>query len=177
MTRRRTSAITLSVLVALTVAAAMVGWSAMTAPFPTAEDLPPCVATDIAKGQEVFPDQVTISVFNASRRNGLASRTMSNLTERGFVSAGTGNAKDAEKVRGVQIWADNAKNPAVELVRAQFKSAKVVAGDALGPGVVIVTGDGRTGLRPPRKSPTSVKAKSPSSICSPLGATDGLTPP
>ena len=177
MTTRGTSAITLAVLGVLTLVAAVVGWTAMTAPFPAADDLPPCVRTEIQKGQEVFPDQVTISVHNASSRNGLASRTMSDLTERGFVSGGTGNATDAKKIRGVQIWADNGKNPAVALVRAQFRSAKVVSGSALGPGVVIVVGDGDVSLAGAKKSPTSVKAKSPASICSPPGSDDGLTTP
>lgn len=171
MDARATSRLTLTALVVLTVAAAVVGWQAMTAPFPEAEDLPPCVETRISEAQEVFPDQVTVSVFNASRRNGLASRTMNALTDRGFVSAGTGNAPDV-RVRGVQIWAQNAKNPAVALVRGQFRNAKVTTGPALGPGVVVVVGDGNVALRPPRKAPTSHMATGPATICSPPGSTD-----
>src|SRR5690606_25784557 len=112
--------------------------------------------TEISAGQEVFPDQVTISVHNASRRNGLASRTMTDLTDRGFVSGGTGNAPSDKPVKGVQIWADNARNPAVALVRSQFQRAEVVSGSALGPGVVIVVGDGNAALRRAKKSPTSI---------------------
>lgn len=171
MDARTTSRITLATLVALTLVAAVVGWKAMTAPFPVAEDLPPCVDTRISEGQDVFPDQVTLSVFNASRRNGLASRTMNKLTNRGFVRARTGNAPDT-KVRGVQIWAENAKNPAVALVRAQFRRAKVTTGPALGPGVVVVVGDGKVGLRRPRKSPASYTSPAAATICSPPGSTD-----
>ena len=177
MNRRMTSAITLSSLSALTLVAAFVGWSAMTEPFPEAEDQPVCVSTELTKGQIVFPGQVAISVHNASRRNGLASSTMNDLTTRGFVSAGTGNAPETTTVRNVQIWADNAKNPAVALVRAQFRSAKVVSGDALGLGVVIVVGDGNAALRPPGKSPTSITARSQSRICSPPGSDEDLAAP
>ncbi|MBE7324053.1 LytR C-terminal domain-containing protein [Nocardioides sp. Y6] len=171
MDQKSKSRLTLASLVALLVVAAVVGWQAMTAPFPVAEDLPPCVDTSIAKGQEVFPDQVTVSVFNASRRNGLASRTMNGLTSRGFVSARTGNAPDT-RVRGVQIWSQNAKNPAVALVRSQFRRAKVTAGPALGPGVVVVVGDGNVAMKRPKKSPTSYVSTTPATICSPPGSTD-----
>lgn len=172
MQARARSRVTLAVLVALLVVAAVVGWQAMTAPFPTAEDLPPCVETQISEGQEVFPDQVTVSVFNASSRNGLASRTMNALIGRGFVSAGTGNAPPDTKFRGVQIWADNAKNPAVALLTSQFRNVKVVTGPALGPGVVVVAGDGDVGLRRPKRSPASHTAMAAATICSPLGSTD-----
>lgn len=166
------SRLTIAVLMLLLVLAAVVGWQAMTAPFPTAEDQPPCVETRISQGQEVFPDQVTVSVFNASSRNGLASRTMNGLIGRGFVSAGTGNAPADTAVRGVQVWAENAKNPAVALVTAQFRRAKVTTGPSLGPGVVVVVGDGDVGLRRPRKAPASHKATADATICSPLGSTD-----
>ncbi|GGD12745.1 LytR C-terminal domain-containing protein [Nocardioides daphniae] len=171
MSPAATARVTLASLVALVVLAAVVGWVALTSPFPTSEDLPPCVDTRIAKGQEVFPAQVTVSVFNASRRNGLASRTMGDLAGRGFVEARTGNVPDA-KVRGVQIWAENAKNPAVALVRAQFRNATVVKGKALGPGVVVVVGDGRVPMRDVGKAPTSVKSVGPATICSPPGSAD-----
>lgn len=171
MTSRTTSRVTMAVLVALVLVAAVVGWRAATAPFPKAEDQPPCVETQIAEGQEVFPDQVTVSVYNASRRNGLASRTMNGLTNRGFVAARTGNVKDTD-IKGVQIWATNAKNPAVALVRAQFRNVKVTPGEALGPGVVVILGDGDVGMR--KKAKTSVISPAAAEICSPLGATDDL---
>lgn len=170
MNAAATSRVTLASLVALTVLAAVVGWFAMTAPFPTSEDLPPCVETRISNGQEVFAAQVTVSVYNASRRNGLASRTMGDMTGRGFVAARTGNVN--KKVRGVQIWSSNAKNPAVALVRAQFRNAKVVKGEALGPGVVVVVGDGNISMRNVGKAPTSVKSTGPATICSPPGSAD-----
>lgn len=173
MDARTKSRVTLAGLVALLVVAAVVGWQAMTAPFPEAEDLPPCLDTQVSKGQEIFPDQVTVSVFNASRRNGLASRTMNGLTSRGFVAARTGNAPETEaRVRGVQIWAQNAKNPAVALVRQQFRRAKVTEGPSLGPGVVVVVGDGNVRLKRPRRSPTSYVSTTPTTICSPAGSTD-----
>lgn len=174
MNKRTQSLVTLSALAALTLLAAVVGFAALTAPFPTAEDQPVCVTTQIAADQEVFPEQVTISVYNASNRNGLASSTLNDLVERGFIGAGSGNAPGDTRVKGVQIWADNAKNPAVALVKGQFRNAKVVPGSELGPGVVVVVGTGKVSLRASGKAPVSTKSKSPSVICSPPGSSTGL---
>lgn len=174
MNTRTRSLVTLSALAALTLLAAVVGVAALTRPFPTAEDQPVCVSTRIAAGQEVFPEQVTISVYNASTRNGLASSTLNDLVDRGFIGAGSGNAPSDKPIKGVQIWADNAKNPAVALVKGQFRKAKVVSGSALGPGVVVVVGNGKVSLRPSGKAPISAKSKSPSVICSPPGSSSSL---
>src|SRR5690606_17599840 len=105
--KRMKSLVTLSTLTVLTLLAAVVGFAALTAPFPTAEDLPVCVSTRVVADQEVFPEQVTISVYNASNRNGLASSTLNDLVDRGFIGAGSGNAPGDKPVKGVQIWADN----------------------------------------------------------------------
>ncbi|WP_110240563.1 LytR C-terminal domain-containing protein [Nocardioides gilvus] len=174
MNKRMKSLVTLSTLTVLTLLAAVVGFAALTAPFPTAEDQPVCVTTQVAADQEVFPEQVTISVYNASNRNGLASSTLNDLVDRGFIGAGSGNAPGDKPVKGVQIWADNAKNPAVALVKGQFRKAKVVPGSALGPGVVVVVGTGKVSLRPSGKAPISATAKSPSVICSPPGSSSTL---
>lgn len=174
MTSRMKSLVTLSALTVLTLLAAVVGFAALTAPFPKAEDQPVCVKTQVAAGQEVFPEQVTISVYNASNRNGLASSTLNDLVDRGFIGAGSGNAPVDKPIKGVQIWADNAKNPAVALVKSQFRKAEVVPGSALGPGVVVVVGNGKVPLRSSGKAPISTKAESPSVICSPPGSSTGL---
>lgn len=175
MDARATSRVTLTVLTVMTLVAAALGVYWSFAPLPEAKEQPPCVETQIADGQEVFPDQVVVSVFNSSGRNGLASRTMNGLTDRGFVGARTGNVPD-EGIRGVQIWADSAKNPAVALVRAQFRKAEVTEGAALGPGVVVVLGNGNASMRPSGKAPTSRRSKGASTICSPFGATEITAP-
>ena len=141
--------------------AAVWGWSAATKPFPQHEPSPVCVDTKVAAGEWVFRDQVVVSVFNGSRRSRLASSTMSELAERGFVSAATGNAPQPSEA--TQILSSDPKNPAVVLVKRQFRGAKVVPGDALGPGVSVVVGEKFSSLR--RKQVESVRSKADSVIC------------
>ena len=167
MDARVRSAATLTVLSLLVVVAAVVGWRAATAPLPAAVETPDCIDTRVAVGDEVFPDQVAVSVFNGSRQNGIAARTLDELVDRGFHGVRTGNAP--KKIKGIEIWATNAKNPAVELVASQFRQVKVVQGEALGPGVVVVVGDGAKKMRAAAKAKPSVKATSIASICTPPG--------
>lgn len=156
------SALTLSVLCLLLVLGAAWGWSALTQPLPGGESAPVCVDTPVAAGTEVFRDQVVVSVFNGSRRAGLAGATMEQLEARGFIGADTGNAP--VQVPGVQIWSADPASPAVKLVRRQFRGAKVTPGDALGPGVVVVVGERFAGLAKDVESVTSAKD---ATICTP----------
>lgn len=156
---------TLSVLCLVVVVGAVFGWSAMTAPLPQVEQPPVCVEMPVAQGTDVFSDQVVIHVRNASRHNGLASRTMTDLVERGFVSGGTGNAPGG-RIKQVQIWSESGGDPAVRLVRAQFHNSRLVEKPGVGPGVTVVLGDNFEALRPARRAPTSVTAQSDSRICS-----------
>lgn len=164
MEARLRSALTLTTLTLLLVVAVVVGWSAVTKPLPELAETPLCVDTEVAAGEKVFPDQVAVSVFNAGQRNGLASKTMNLLVERGFVAADTGNAPEGTEVTHVQVWADDPQDPAVALVLAQFRKAEVVQGQALGLGVVVVVGDGFKKLG---KKVESVDAAAAATICSP----------
>ncbi len=60
------------------------GWSQMTEPFPGKVDAPICVDTSYAAGDELFVQDVTVSVLNASGREGLAGRTLPQLEDAGF---------------------------------------------------------------------------------------------
>lgn len=160
------SALTLTGLGLLVAAAAAWGWSAFTAPFPGDEPAPVCVDTSVAAGEEIFRDQVVVSVFNGSKRSGLAAATMEQLTGRGFVAADTGNAP--AQTPSTQIWSDDPANPAVQLVQRQFKGAKVVPGEALGAGVVVVVGDKFKALRP--KDVESVVAETDTRYCAAPGS-------
>jgi LytR cell envelope-related transcriptional attenuator len=166
---RLRSLLTLAGLSLLLVVATLVGWRAVTAPLPEIASTPVCVDTDLVSGEILFPDQVAVSVFNASARNGLATQTMNKLTRRGFVSAGTGNAPAGTEVTGVQIWGD-AESPAVSLVQQHFRSATVTVGPQLGLGVVVVVGDGYKSLRPGKESPPSVDVQAAATVCSPPGS-------
>jgi hypothetical protein len=157
------SALTLLVLCALLVVAAVWGWQAATQPFPGSAPLPLCVETTVRTGDQVFRDQVAVSVYNGSTRNGLAGATMEQLEDRGFVAADSDNAP--AKVEGVEIWSDEPRNAAVRLVARQFKGARIVSGKQLGRGVIVVVGESFKSLR--KKDVESVTASEPSTFCSP----------
>ncbi|PVG82365.1 hypothetical protein DDE18_12860 [Nocardioides gansuensis] len=156
------TATTLAVLSGLVVLASLWGWQATTKPLPHEEEIPLCSDTTVPAGTEIFRDQVVVSVFNGSTRTGLASATMEQLVERGFVEAETGNAP--KKVRTVEIWSDQPTNPAVQLVQQQFRGARVVSGEQLGLGVVVVVGEQFKELGP---NVESVTAAADATICSP----------
>ncbi len=132
MTAALKSLLTLAVLAALVAIAAVWGWAAFTEPLPQDEPVAICEDTAVAAGSEVRRDQVVVSVFNGSRRSGLAGATSAQLEERGFVAGDVGDSP--LPVASTQIWSADPTNPAVQLVQQQFKGAQVVPGDALGPG-------------------------------------------
>lgn len=160
------SALTLGGLVALVLVATVWGWAAFTEPFPEEEEIPICVDTPVTAGSEVRRDQVVVSVFNGSKRSGLASATEAQLEERGFVSGGIGDSP--LPAASTQIWSADPTNPAVQLVQQQFKGAQVVPGDALGPGVVVVIGEKFQALR--KKQVESVLAEADSTFCKATGS-------
>ncbi|MDN5893585.1 MAG: LytR C-terminal domain-containing protein [Nocardioides sp.] len=167
--RRKTSTMTLSVLAVLCVIGLVFGLKAVTADFPelTAAEEPACEARDFSAGDKVRVGDVAVSVYNAGSSSGAASKTMTQLIERGFGRGDSGNAPKGTKVRSAQIWADDAKDPAVRLVRRQLgRGTKIVPDkDTLGPGVVIVLGNGFNKLN--ANAPKAVKAGTDVTICSP----------
>jgi len=166
MTQSLKSLLTLGVLCLLLVVGALWGWQALTAPLPESADPPLCVETTVAAGTDIFPEQVAVSVYNGTDRSGLASATMEQLEERGFVGADSGNAP--AKVPTVEIWTDEPRNAAVRLVRRQFQGAKVTSGEELGRGIVVVVGEGFQRLA--KKQVKSVTAVEDSTFCSPPGS-------
>lgn len=159
------SGLTLAGLAVLVVLGALVGWSALTQPFPGRTTPPKCLATVVQPGEKVFPDQVTVSVFNAGERNGLASVTMSEFADAGFAEGDTGNAPSDAKVARAKIWAPSRTSPDVRLVASRLgPSTRVVQREAPGVGVTVIVGDEFTSLV---KGPPSVKATEEAEICSP----------
>jgi hypothetical protein len=166
MTGAVKSALTLGVLTLLVVVAAVWGWAALTEPLPQEEPVAICEDTAVTAGSEVRRDQVVVSVFNGSGRSGLAGATSAQLAERGFVEGDVGDSPLPAAT--TQIWASDPTNPAVVLVKRQFKRAKVVQGDALGPGIVVVVGEKFQSLR--KKQVESVVAKDDATYCRATGS-------
>jgi len=154
----------LAVVALLVVAVAGWGFSMLTSPFPKKVDAPLCSPNEVHAGDHVFPSEVTVSVLNASRREGLAGRTMTTLKDDDFAAGHSGNAPKGTKVGTAQIWTEDPNSPATKLVSAWLPSAKVVRKKIDEPGVVVVVGDsfGQVGT-----GPKSITAASDATICSP----------
>lgn len=156
--------LSLAVLALLVVVVGGWGWSMLTAPFPKKAEAPICSPIDVHAGDHVFAAQVTVSVLNASKREGLAGRTMAALIADGFASGTSGNAARGADVKTVQIWTSDPQNPAVRLVAAWLPGAKVVRKAPTEPGVEVVVGDK---FRSVGKGPKSITAQADGTICSP----------
>ena len=163
MTEPVRTAVTLAVLGAMLIAAAVWGWSATTEPLPGKVDQAVCVDTDVSAGEKLYPQQVTVSVYNASNRSGLAGRTMRAFQDRGFSAGSVGDVARA-KVRRAAIWTTEPSSPAVQLVAAQFRNADISRRDGLGPGVTVVLGDEFGSLV---KGAPSIEIGEDATICSP----------
>ncbi len=164
MSQSARSAITLSVLALLLLVAAIWGWSAATSPLPAKVDTPLCVTRAVAAGDKIYPQDVTVSVYNAGTREGLAGRVMQSFQDAGFAEGSSGNATGA-KVPVVQIWTDQPKSPAVLLTASRLGGdVAIERRDGLGVGVTVVVGDGFTGLT---KGPAGIVVKEDTEICSP----------
>lgn len=157
-------------LIALLMAGAWIGWQALSAPLPGEDDGPERVAgpqceEGFARGDVVTRADVTVSVFNAGSRSGLADQTLSELTARGFIRGEVGNApEELGEVRFVRVVAPAKRDPAARLVALQFGRNTLVqkVADDLGPGVDVVVGDDFSGLVDARKR---IKARRDSSSC------------
>lgn len=159
------SALTLAVLLGVLLIGVAWAWSAVTEPFPEREKAATCTTRLVAKGDKVYPDQVTVSVLNGGTREGLADRTMTDLVTAGLDRGFVDNAPDDAEVTLAQVWADDPSNPAVKLVKSYLgKRAKIVRRESTLPGVTVVVGDDFPGVVNGRKA---VKAQDDATICSP----------
>lgn len=169
MTRRSVlSAVTLTVLVLLLVVGAVAGYRALTAPLPgsggTTTAAQPCQPR-IVKGDMVRSKDVTVSVYNAGTRNGLAGQTLDQLAARGFIKGNVGNAPDRfAGVQFVRVLAPAKDDPVAKLVALQFGSNTPVqpVKRRLGQGVEVIVGNAFVGLK---KAPTKLRAATNGSGC------------
>ncbi|MBO0847223.1 MAG: LytR C-terminal domain-containing protein [Nocardioides sp.] len=165
MTRHVKTALTLAFLVALLIFGLAWGWSAMTQPFPKSAPVKACYPTLLQAGDRVSAPKVTVSVFNASRRVGLADRTMSDFQDQGFGAGDVGNAPKKATVRYAQVWSGDRSRPDVRLVASRLGHHILIARKHIrAPGVVVVVGAQFQHLIPGR---SSVKVTRTTTICSP----------
>ena len=160
----RTSA-TLLVLCGLVIVFALWGWHAATAPWPAKVDSPACVDRTVKAGERVSPVDVTVSVLNASQREGLARLTLDALGRHHFAMASQGNAPKGTDVADAEIWTDDPTSPAAELVQSWIPGSKIVQHRPATPGITVVLGQQFTHIGGGAKA---VKATDDTTICSPV---------
>lgn len=156
---------TLTVLLVLLVIAGVWGWHNATKPFPHRAHAQACAATVVHKGQRISPVDVTVSVLNASNRDGLADRTLNDLEKHHFGAGNTGNAPRHAKVTNAQIWTEDPHNPAVRLVASWLPHATVVKRNSGATGITVVVGEGFTKVRGGK---SSLRVNHDATICGPV---------
>jgi hypothetical protein len=166
--RRIATAVTLTGLVVVLVIFAVVGFNALFAPLDETPGTssPTCTPTQVPSGGKVKTADVTVSVFNASDRAGLASDTLTLLADRGFRLGQVGNAPDGTEVRFAQVWATDRTDTAARLVARQFgRNTRIREHDDLGPGVDVIVGEEFAGLD--ASAPDSIKNRQTEELCVP----------
>lgn len=110
---------------------------------------PTCTDTVVAAGSPLDSNVVTVNVFNASTRSGLANRALIDLQANGFLGGQIGNSTSATKPDRVAILTDDPEDPRVKLVAAQFRdNVEFAALDLpVDDGVTVVVGDNYRGLK------------------------------
>src|SRR4051794_3948952 len=166
LTARLRTAVTLAALAVLTVLGVTWGWAQVLKPFPGKVDAPICVDTSYQAGDELAVQDVTVSVFNASKREGLAARTLQELENAGFAAGQVGNAPKGTALTGpAEIWVQDSDNPAAKLLRARVGRVPIVEHPENGAaGITLVVGDRYGQLR---KGPDSVLLDAAAVVCSP----------
>lgn len=165
MTAHIKTVLTLAVLAVLVVVGITWGWSAVRSPFPQKAAPKICVKTPLQAGDRVSAPQVTVSVYNASTRVGLAERTMSDFEDMGFGAGKVGNAPQGTTVLYAQIWTHDRTNPAAQLVISRLgPRAHILEKGTKGPGVTVMVGPQFDKVV---SGKSSVKVTQPANICSP----------
>jgi hypothetical protein len=129
------------------------------------EDL--CENRTVAKGGELTSNLVTVNVYNASNRSGLANRVTINLQRRNFLGGEIGNNPSTAKPKRVAILTTDRDDPRVQLVARQFGKQVVFAEPDvnLPDGVTVIVGDDFKGLA--KKAPNAVKSDREITVCLP----------
>ena len=118
---RAYQALTLVVAAAIFAFGGITGFRLLTSNADTADEASACTPKTVQKGQRLDSNLVTVNVFNASNRAGLANRVTINLQTNGFLGGTISNSESATKPSKVAILTDDPRDPRVRLVARQFK--------------------------------------------------------
>lgn len=135
---------------------------------PAADGSPSPGATSTAVPQ---PEAVTVNVYNATEKSGLAARTAEEFKKRGFVIGKVGNAPaTVEKLptTTIQVISGPAGLGAATLLSSQVTGATATADARVDPSVDVVVGDAFTALLDPTQAAAALAiATKPSPTPSP----------
>jgi hypothetical protein len=171
MTRRHlTTAVTMATLCVIVVIAGVVGFNTLFAPLPggqgdgSAAASPSCTPSPAKKRTRLSSAEVTVNVFNAGSRSGLAGATVDSFRARGFQGGLIGNAPAGTKVPRAQVWIAAGEEDAGRLVARQLgpRTPVVTRDEDLGAGIDVVLGNGFKSLV---RAPRSIVVKVDASGC------------
>lgn len=122
----------------------------------------------VKDGERLDSNLVTVNVFNASTRSGLANRATINLQANGFLGGTIGNSTSSAKPSRVTILTADRKDPRVRLVAKQFKDkVKYAKPDVtVETGVIVIVGNKYSGLK--SKTPTKITSDRTIRACVPI---------
>jgi hypothetical protein len=161
--------LTLAVAAAVFVVGGVVGLKLLTAGTgDLVQTAPTCKNEVITAGNPIDSNVVTVNVFNASARAGLANRVRIDLQANGFRGGQIGNSESAVKPRRVTILTTDPADPRVGLVAAQFKDKVEFAAPDISveDGIIVVVGDDYRGLK--TGAPTSTSSDTDMTVCVPV---------
>ena len=163
---RTYTAPTLVVAVIVFLAGAVVGFRLLTASADTFDEGPTCEQRTIAQGERLTSNLVTVNVYNASQRAGLANRVSINLQRRGFLGGAVANSTSEVKPENVAILTDDRDDPRVKLVAEHFDGVEYAEPDIRATdGVTVVIGDGYEDLA---EGPREIEAERAVTVCVPI---------
>ena len=148
-----------------------VGLRLLTASADTFDAAPTCENRTVAEGENLTSNLVTVNIYNASQRAGLANRVGINLQRRGFLAGTVANSTSEVKPDGVAILADDREDPRVKLVAEQFDGVEFNEPDIkIADGVTVIVGDGYQDLV--KDAPRELKTDRAVTVCIPTADTD-----
>jgi len=136
---------------------AMWGMNALTAPIDKTDSSGTDETTCGTTHHTVKRSDVTVSVYNAGKRQGRAGVTLDQLEEAGFRPGAVGNAPKGSRVRSAVVRTTKKVHPDATLVARAMGAhvPVVVTSNDLGPGVDVIIGDRFKKLN--RKAPRSIR--------------------
>ena len=173
--RRRRALITLAVVALMLFFAFWYAYSYYRASGePTATPVTTCTTTAAAP----TPAKITVNVYNATDRNGLAARTATEVRKRGFTVSTVSNDPLAKRVAGTaEVRYGKSGAPASKLVIALVKGAKAVQDARVDGSVDLVLGEKFTTLAPAAKPATTKPATTKPATTKPATTAPATTAP